>query len=197
MPIPAEALSLPWVLASASPRRVEILGRFGRPFEIAPAHLDEDTLTVPDPRETAERLALAKARAIGLQHPACLIIGGDTVVALAQDGQDRQLGKPATPEDAISMLLTLSGKTHRVISGLSFVWPWGEVVASEVAEVTFRQLEQSEIERYVATGEPFDKAGGYAIQGGAASFVSHFNGHIDCVVGLPTVLFAKLTGLRP
>lgn len=171
----------PVVLASASPRRRELLARLIPEFKIDVADLDEEALVVADPVETAERLALAKALAVARRNPATLVIGGDTVVALG----GRQFSKPGNARDGVEMLMTLSGKQHRVISAVALVWPGGQHVFSDVAGVTFRALTTLEVEAYVATGEPMDKAGGYAIQGGAASFVVGLEGEIETVIGLP------------
>ena len=174
---------LPWpvVLASASPRRRELLARLIPEFKIDVADLDEEALVVADPVETAELLALAKALAVAKRNPQTLVIGGDTVVALGS----RQFSKPGSRAEGVEMLMTLSSRQHRVISAAALVWPGGQVVISDIAEVSFRTLSVEEAEAYVATGEPMDKAGGYAIQGGAASFVARLDGEIETVVGMP------------
>jgi septum formation protein len=138
-------------------------------------------MVVDDPIETAERLALAKAQSVAERHLECLVIGGDTVVALGS----RQFAKPESPADGVAMLRALSGREHRVISAIALVWPGGEKVFFDVAKVTFRDLSDDEIEAYVATGEPMDKAGGYGIQGKAANFVARLEGDIETVIGLP------------
>ncbi len=177
-------LILPWptVLASASPRRLELLRGLVPEFEIDVANLDEDAFVVPDPVETAERLATAKALAVAARHLDKLVIGGDTVVALGS----KQFAKPRSVDESIEMLMALSGREHRVISAVALVWPGGRRVFSEVARVRFRTITLEEAEVYAATGEPMDKAGGYAIQGGAADFVDSLNGELDTVIGLPT-----------
>ena len=179
---------LPWpvVLASASPRRNELLRRLISDFKVDFADLDEEAYVVADPVESAERLALAKARAVAGRNPQSLVIGGDTVVALGTV----QFSKPLTEVEAVEMLLTLSGSEHCVISAVALVWPGGEHVFSDVAKVRFRSLTCSEVKAYVATGEPMDKAGGYAIQGGAASFVTELDGEIETVIGLPVAKLA-------
>ncbi len=169
------------VLASASPRRRELLATLIPDFEIAVAGVDEEALTVPDPWETAERLALAKARAVADQHRDALVIGGDTVVAVDAE----QLAKPLDAEDAKRMLRALSGRTHVVITGVALVGPGREESFTDTTRVTFLPLGEEEIAHSVATGEPMDKAGAYAIQGGAKAFVTGIEGSWSNVVGLP------------
>lgn len=154
-------------------------------FEVDVADLNEDALTLVDPRETAESLALAKAVEVSRRHTGALIIGGDTVVAVQSGGKWIQLGKPVDETEAFSMLSCLSGNEHIVITGISVVSPIGQRVASTTTKVTFRKLGSDEIEQYVSTGEPMDKAGAYAIQGGAAHFVESIEGPLDNVIGLP------------
>lgn len=173
--------SFPVVLASASPRRRELLARIVADFTVDVANIDEEAHTLADPVATAEQLALKKSLAIFERDQTSLVIGGDTVVALG----DAQFAKPTDAVDAIRMLEALSAQAHRVISGVAVVWPGGQKVFSDVATVIFRRLTAAEIEAYVATGEPMDKAGGYAIQGGAARFVERLDGDIDTVIGLP------------
>lgn len=187
----------PVVLASASPRRVELLRELITDFEVLPADLDEDSLTVKDPWETARTLALAKAKAVALLRPDALVIGSDTVVALPSFESTIQLAKPTDEEDAKKMLAALSGKSHWVITGVALVWPEGEVVEADETEVTFRDLTAQEISEYVDSGEPMDKAGAYAIQGGAASFVVTTTGSLSNVIGLPVDLLRKLLDQVP
>jgi septum formation protein len=168
-----------------------LLSQFGRAFEVVPADLDEDGLTTSDPEETARILSLAKARHVLALRPEALVMGGDTVVALG----NRQFGKPRDAAEAASILRELSGRTHRVLSGLALAWEGGEAVDVEAAEVEFRVLEEPELLAYAATAEPRDKAGGYAIQGEAAKFIASVRGERDCVVGFPTLTFRRLTGL--
>jgi len=182
----------PVVLASASPRRRELLAQLVPEFEVLPADLDEDALTVSDPWETAKRLAEAKAMAIAESRSESLIIGSDTVVALQTVDSYQQLSKPRDRQDAIAILGALSGKVHLVITGLALVWPGGKEVGCGTTEVSFRELSLAEIEDYVDTGEPMDKAGGYAIQGGAAGFVQGTDGSISNVIGLPMELLEEM-----
>lgn len=171
----------PIVLASGSPRRRELLRQLIDEFEVVTSDVDEDALTVSDPYETAERLAEAKARAVAILRPGALVIGGDTVVAL----EGEQFAKPKDVEDAKRMLRALSGRTHVVATGISLVSPDGVRTFHEKTRVTFRGLTDAEIDAYVATGEPMDKAGAYAIQGGAAGFVAKREGSESNVIGLP------------
>ncbi len=176
----------PIVLASASPRRVELLSRIAPEFEIDPAHLDEDALTAEDPWQTAENLALAKALAVQPRHPRAVVIGGDTVVACEErPGRYFQLAKPDSPAGAERMLRLLSGCSHLVITGVGLVSPWGREAFCETSTVWFRPITESEIAEYVRSGEPMDKAGAYAIQGGAACWVDRVEGSVDNVIGLP------------
>lgn len=178
-------LPYPVILASASPRRRELFAELVPEFSIVVADVDEEALTSADPWRTAEDLAQAKASAVSARHPEAVVIGGDTVVAVQQDGLWVQLAKPRDEEDAVRMLRTLSGREHVVVTGVSLVWPTGGQTFSETTRVRFRDLSEEEIRRYVRTGEPMDKAGGYAIQGGAANFVIACDGSRSNVIGLP------------
>jgi septum formation protein len=174
------------VLASGSPRRQHLLLELVEDFEIYVPNIDEDALTSPDPVATAEALASAKAMAVLNVRPDCLVIGGDTVVALPNgDGSFQQFAKPGSPKDAEKILKLLSGKTHLVITGVCLAWDEGSRVISETSEVTFRELTAAEIKAYVKTGEPMDKAGAYACQGGAKSFIEKMEGSQYNVIGLP------------
>ncbi len=176
---------LPLILASASPRRVELLKQVHPNFVVIPADLDEESFTTTDPFETARGLALQKAKHLASQHPNSLVLGGDTVVAYEGPNGCEQLAKPSSIEDAIEMLKKLSNRSHRVITGFALVGPEVEYAEIDETIVTFRELSHDEIEAYVATGEPMDKAGAYAIQGGAAGFVISTEGSLSNVIGLP------------
>lgn len=169
------------VLASASPRRKELLGQLVEEFLIDPAHVDEDALTVDDPRETAGILAIAKAREVSSRHPGAYVIGSDTVVSV----NGTQLAKPIDADDAFRMLCALSGRTHTVYTGVALLH--GSEVTSfvESSDVTFRELRSDEIWAYVATGEPMDKAGGYGIQAGGGTFIERVDGLVSTVIGFP------------
>lgn len=187
-----------YVLASASPRRIELLRQIVPEFEVVAADIDESVLPGESPWETAERLALEKAVRVAGIRPEEVVIAGDTVVAI---GQERylQLAKPADAGEARFMLRELSGREHLVITGIAVVGPFGSQTATETTRVTFRAIARSEIEAYVATGEPMDKAGAYAIQGGAESFVERVEGSMSNVVGLPLEALSDLLGgsLKP
>ncbi len=179
-------------LASKSPRRRELLGQLGLAFGVIDVDVPE--VRAPDefPRAYVERVARAKAHAgretlAGRERDA-VVLGADTEVVL--DG--RVFGKPRDAADAGAMLRALSGRTHTVISVVCCAWPEGSDARACESRVTFATLEDSGIERYVATGEPFGKAGGYAIQGRAAAFVEHLSGSYSAVMGLPLFETAAL-----
>lgn len=169
------------MLASGSPRRSELLSQMGLAHEVHPAHVDEAYRPGEDYAEHVERLAKAKAESIAPTHPGSLIVGGDTVVV--RDG--RLLGKPSGPEDAVSMLLSLAGRGHTVLSGVALVGAHGTRCAVGRAEVRFRSFGPETARDYVATGEPMDKAGAYGIQGFGAALVEAIDGDYYSVVGLP------------
>lgn len=186
-------LPFPVVLASASPRRQELLRTLIRDFEICVAGIDEDALTVSDPFATAEKLAHVKAKHVQEEFPKKLIIGGDTVVALPnKDGTVDQLSKPADAQDARRMLNLLSGRSHLVITGIAILWPEGEVVNHDASTVRFRKVSETEIAEYVSTGEPMDKAGAYAVQAVGGSFIESIVGSRTNVIGLPIELLEKM-----
>jgi septum formation protein len=159
------------VLASGSPRRRDLLGRLGVPFEVVVSGVDESGAVATEASALVIELAERKARAVAACRPGRIILGSDTVVEL--DG--RILGKPASPADARAMLRDLRGRTHRVATGVVVLD--GSTGAAH---------------RGVATGEPMDAAGAYAIQGGAAGFVTRIDGDLDTVIGLPTALVRTL-----
>jgi septum formation protein len=173
------------VLASASPRRQELLRQLIPEFTVDPAHLDEEALTSDDPVKTARDLAAAKARAVAERRTDSLVIGGDTVVALPVSDGWMQLSKPTDPADAVRILTLLQGQTHTVTTGIGLVFPGGWSFFTDSSRVTFRSVPLSEIEEYVATGDPLDKAGAYGLQGMAKSFVEKVEGSVSCVIGLP------------
>jgi septum formation protein len=181
-------LTLPIVLASASPRRRELLAGLGLQFEVAAADIDEAAVTAPTPLELVQKLALEKARAVAKIRPASLVIGADTVVC--KNG--RIFGKPQGAAQALDMLRVLSGGTHTVATGIALVAPGIEISDVVTAKVTFKALTEGQIERYIATGEPFDKAGGYGIQGRAAAMIREISGDYYTVVGLPVCRLGEL-----
>ena len=177
------------VLASASPRRRDLLRTAGFDPEIAPADLDERPRDSEAPDTYVARLAVDKARA-GWRSGE-VTIGADTTVAC--DG--RMLGKPSTPGMAVDMLRRLSGRTHRVLTGVAVADPSGRVEHVVVTtRVVFDRLTPEAIAGYVASGEPLDKAGAYGIQGRAAAFVERIDGSYTNVVGLPLVETVRLLG---
>lgn len=182
------SLPFPVILASGSPRRKDLLKSIITGFEIVVPDLDESSLVQADPWGTAESLAQAKAALVAKSNRSKIVIGGDTIVAIATDGEGSkyfQLGKPTNEDDACRMLRMLSGNEHVVITGVSVVTPHGTEVFSDTSHVVFRELDDAEIEAYVATSEPMDKAGAYAIQGGASAFVEKVTGSMSNIIGLP------------
>lgn len=174
----------PFILASASPRRQTLLSRLGVRFEVDPSDIDETVDEHTPPEATATRLALEKAWAVAERHPGALVLGADTIVVI----DDTVLGKPASAADAMAMLTRLSGRTHRVYTGIALVHPAsGRALAEcETTEVTFAPMTGREILEYVSTGSPLDKAGAYGIQDDeGAWFVSGIAGDFYNVVGLP------------
>jgi septum formation protein len=178
------------VLASASPRRQELLRNAGISFTVQPADIDETPRAGELPLDYAERLAREKALAVWRSRPQDVVLGADTIVVV----DDAILGKPADAVDAARMLRLLSGRVHRVITGVCVV----EAVArgqspvasttSETTLVTMNKLSDEEIRGYIATGEPMDKAGAYAIQGMASRWIPRIEGDYSNVVGLPVAL---------
>jgi septum formation protein len=171
------------ILASASPRRVDLLRQIGIvPDSIIPADINEVPLKSELPRKLVRRLAHSKASLIARSHPEAFILAADTVVACGR----RIIPKAVTQEEASAFLKLLSGRRHRVISGLAIVSPDGKVHQRIVeTAVTFKRLSSKELDTYLASSEWRDKAGAYAIQGLAAKFVSALNGSYSNVVGLP------------
>jgi septum formation protein len=172
------------VLASASPRRQELLRNAGISFEVQPAHIPEDPLPGEQARDCAERLAREKAQAVSRVRAQDIVLGADTVVVI--DGVI--LGKPTDATDAARMLRMLSGREHQVITGVCIVASGKSSVASETTKVTMSQISENEIADYIATGEPMDKAGAYAIQGIASRWIPRIKGDYCNVVGLPVAL---------
>jgi len=183
------------ILASASPRRRELLTQAGYQFEVRPAHIPEDPHPNEDPIAYVTRLARQKAEAVfaELSNPGATVLGADTTVTL----DNHILGKPENSEDAARMLRMLSGRTHRVITGVALVTASRTQVAAEVTAVQFFTLSEAEITAYIATGEPMDKAGAYAIQGHAARWIPRIEGCYFNVVGLPISLVSTLLEAHP
>ncbi len=168
------------ILASASPRRKELMALYGVPFTVRVADIDETM----DPQAAAfdevARLSREKALAVPRQ-PEDIVVAADTIVVLG----NRVLGKPKTPAEATAMLQSLSGRDHQVMTGFTVLRGDVAVTHTEVTDLHFRELSPGEIARYVASGEPMDKAGAYGIQGGAALFCTHMQGDYYNVMGLP------------
>lgn len=178
-------LPFPVVLASGSPRRRELLQSILEEFEILSPNVDESPIPGESPEEMVTRLANLKMEAVRRERLGTLIVAGDTVVAIEDGDGWQMLSKPEDVPDAQGMLRRLSGRTHEVMTGICVAWPYGVVVGSDRTRVTFRDLSDAEIAEYVAGGEPMDKAGAYAIQGGAAGFVTNIDGSLTNVIGLP------------
>ena len=181
------------ILASASPRRRELLTLVGIPHEVRPADIDETYLAGEVPRDHALRLAREKAERI--REPDAVVIGSDTIVVV--DGE--VLGKPASDEDALRMLRRLSGRSHTVITAVAVAWKGRIAADAETVEVTFHPLSDDEIRGYIATREPMDKAGAYGIQGFGATIVARVDGDYFAVMGLPLQRMVQLLrelGLR-
>ena len=168
------------ILASQSPRRRELLGLLGIPFEIRVPNADETMDPTGEPAQQVALVSRRKAEATPREEDA-VVIAADTIVVC--DG--KILGKPKDPEDAVRMLRLLSGRTHQVMTGLTVLYQDKVCSHTEVTQVTFRELSDSEILGYVRSGEPMDKAGAYGIQGGAALFAQGICGDYYNVVGLP------------
>jgi septum formation protein len=182
------------ILASASPRRRELLKQAGFTFEVRPAQVNEDPYPDEDPIAYVVRLARHKAKSvlaeISSDAPAqsAVVLGADTTVTL--DGHI--LAKPEDAADAARMLRMLSGRTHRVITGVAVASAKGTEVAAEITGVQFLTLADEEIDAYIATGEPMDKAGAYGIQGYAAKWIPRIEGCYFNVVGLPLALVSTM-----
>ncbi|MBS7225466.1 MAG: septum formation inhibitor Maf [Clostridiaceae bacterium] len=180
------------ILASASPRRQELLRLITEEFTVVPADADETLPAGLPVANQIEVLAERKAADIFAKHPDSVVIGSDTMVVI--DGQP--LGKPADADDARRMLKMLSGRAHEVITGLAVLSPVGSRIGHRTTKVQFRDLSDGEIERYLATGEPLDKAGAYGIQGKGATLITGIDGDYFSVVGLPvSMLYTMLDEL--
>jgi len=189
-----QALRRPLVLASASPRRADLLRQVGFEFEVVVSRVEE---AAPEPGVDARAWALAHARAKALEVaarvPARIVLGADTLVVLG----DRVLGKPATPDEARAMLRALSGSRHQVITGVALAL--GDSATTRLldqdavtTDVTFRRLSSAEVEQYLATGEPMDKAGAYGIQERGGLLVAAVHGCYFNVVGLPVARLGEM-----
>ena len=182
--------SLDIILASASPRRVDLLNQIGVfPARIVPANIDETPITGESPRQLVSRLSLSKASLVSKENPESFILAADTVVACGR----RIIPKAESLDQARSFLCLLSGRRHRVITGLAIISPDGKLNKRIVeTHVTIKRLSSIELKQYLESGEWEDKAGAYAIQGLAAQFVKSINGSYSNVVGLPLFETAQL-----
>jgi septum formation protein len=172
------------ILASRSPRRLQLLEMLGIPVHVRPADIPEATRPHEVPLEYAERLAVEKAGAVRGEF----VLGADTIVVLDGD----VLEKPSDAEEAVAMLLRLQGQTHQVITACALYAPNGLHTATDVTQVTFRPAAEDMLQAYVATGEPLDKAGAYGIQGYGAALVERIEGDFFGVMGLPVRLVLDL-----
>jgi len=177
------------ILASASPRRAELLQQIGIEFDIKAVDVDETPLTGELPYDYVRRLAIKKATAAKAFYPGqdVLVLGSDTAVVIDEE----ILGKPDNKEHALTMLRKLSGKSHTVLTSAAIIGPQDECVVSE-SKVTFTSITDNQLEWYWLTGEPQDRAGAYAIQGKAAIFISRLEGSFSGVMGLPLYETAQL-----
>lgn len=177
------------MLASASPRRSELLRNAGFTFAVEPAHVDESALPHEEPLAYAKRLAHDKALAVHQKRPYDFVLGADTIVVTGK----QVLGKPRDSKDAARMLRLLSDGAHKVITAVCLIAPSGtEDLRAETTEVFMQELSDKEISDYVAGGEPMDKAGAYAIQGRASRWIPKIIGDYFNVVGLPVALVSAM-----
>lgn len=178
------------VLASKSPRRIELLKNIGLDFDVAPAHIDESNLMHYESARTVMMLAEAKASKIAEQYPESIVIGSDTVVVF----EGHILGQPEDEEHAMQMLMMLNGRQHHVLTGISLICRQSGQVYTDFVKsmVKFKENSIDEIKAYVQTAEPFDKAGAYAIQGEAAKLIEKYQGCYHNIVGLPVGRFKHM-----
>ena len=176
------------ILASASPRRQELMTDMAIPFTCIPSNAEEHLDTSLPVGKGIEQVALQKARDVFSKHPDAIVIGCDTMVVY----QDQRLGKPKDANDAQAMLQMLSGNTHQVITGVAILVDDQQILFHEQTDVTFYPLQESLIQEYIASLEPFDKAGSYGIQGKGKLFVKEITGDYFNVVGLPVAKLYRM-----
>ncbi len=178
------------ILASASPRRVALLKKIVKEFEIMPSTIDEYRIKKLDPISFARKAAIFKANDIASKHKDAVVIGADTIVVLDK----KIMGKPKNDKQAISMLKALSGRTHEVITGIAVIFPGAKNIISdiEVTKVKMKKIPERQIIEYVKTGRPLDKAGAYGIQEIEDVFIDEIEGDYDNVVGLPVHKLKKI-----
>ena len=175
------------ILASASPRRRELLSLTGLPFTVDAPDVDE-SCTLP-PREAVVELSRRKALAAAALHPGCVVLAADTLVAV----DDTALGKPHDEADAFRMLRLLSGRWHQVYTGVTVIGPDGMILSeADGTDVHFESMTDEDVRRYIATGEPMDKAGAYAVQGIAGLWIDQLRGSHTNVIGLPMALVRRM-----
>ncbi len=180
------------ILASQSPRRKELLEKCGIPFTCIPADIDETLQKDLSLTKAVREISYLKAKAILEAHPDSIVIGSDTIVAL----QGVVLGKPKTKEKAFEMLKRLQGNTHEVITGIAIISQQRTFKDVSVSKVTFASMSDEEINEYIETGECFDKAGGYGIQGIGGRFISHIEGDYYSIMGLPlNIVYEELKNI--
>jgi len=177
------SLSSPFILASASPRREELLCSVGLKFTILPASVNEDYIKGETPRQHVGRLSQDKARAVADKYPEAWVLGADTIVVI----DDLILGKPKNKKQARQMLERLSGREHKVFTGFTLTRTASSIAKTKVVQsaVKFKPIDTDEMEWYISSSEPYDKAGGYAAQGRGAYFIQSIRGSYTNVIGLP------------
>lgn len=177
------------VLASSSPRRIELLKQIGLDFEVIPAHIEEKIIELK-PDELVQKLAIEKVISVSRKVRNSIVIGADTLVY----AENKVLGKPRTEKEALDMLLLLSNKWHKVYSGIAVLDTETQKLIADIEEsgVKFKSISEKEAKNYIQTGEPMDKAGAYAIQGKGAVFIERIEGCYYNIVGLPLFKLVKL-----
>jgi len=178
------------VLASSSPRRIELLKQIGFDFEVIPAHIEEEKVINLNPDELVKKIAVEKVISVSRKVRNSIVIGADTLVY----AENKILGKPGTEKEALDMLLLLSNKWHKVYSGIAVLDTETQklIVDVEESSVKFKGISEKEARNYIQTGEPMDKAGAYAIQGKGAVFIERIEGCYYNIVGLPLFKLVKL-----
>ncbi|MGB9839302.1 Maf family protein [Thermovenabulum sp.] len=178
------------VLASSSPRRIELLKQIGLDFEVIPANIEEEKIIELKPDELVQKLAIEKVISVSKKVRNSIVIGADTLVY----AENKVLGKPRTEKEALDMLLLLSNKWHKVYSGIAVLDTETQKLITDVEEsgVKFKSISEKEAKNYIQTGEPMDKAGAYAIQGKGAVFIERIEGCYYNIVGLPLFKLVKL-----
>lgn len=169
------------ILASKSPRRKELLELLGFDFDVISSEVDEVSSEDLSPEEMVKALAYQKAKAVFETHSDNVVLGSDTIVVV----DDEILGKPKNEKQAKEMMLKMKDREHQVITGVAVLSKKEEIIFSDISNVHFNDIEEAEIDRYVKTDEPYDKAGGYAIQGWAARYISAIEGNYYTIMGLP------------